>query len=139
MGKKRPKWEFEQFLIFFPFFPILGGWGAFYGAGGVPSPYGVVMVSSKEEEEAEVKKAEEMLKSGARTVVSLLFPFGKFFSDAPQPLFPGGSYAADMDVADGCFRYFQNMFKEIKDCKGAKPPVSPYRNTVDTHNYYGTG
>mmetsp|Transcript_299 Transcript_299/g.1022 ORF Transcript_299/g.1022 Transcript_299/m.1022 type:complete len:1462 (+) Transcript_299:73-4458(+) len=91
----------------------------------------VTSEQAKEEEEAEVKKAEEMLKSGARTVVSLLFPFGKFFSDAPQPLFPGGSYAADMDVADGCFRYFQNMFKEIKECMA----FELLRNSHDRGDY----
>ena len=31
-------------------------------------------------------------------VVALLFPFTDFFADAPQPLFGGGSFEADMQM-----------------------------------------
>jgi intron-binding protein aquarius len=32
------------------------------------------------------------------------FPFAKFFSDAPQPLFKNTSYAEDLEIARGCIR-----------------------------------
>ena len=48
-------------------------------------------------------KIRRLLK-GQRTVVSVLFPFGAFFADAPQPLFPAESYESDMEIAEGCFR-----------------------------------
>jgi len=83
------------------------------------------------EVDAEVKKAQEVLKSGAQSVVALLFPFGEFFSDAPQPLFPGSSYEADLEVAHGCLRYFQNMFKEIQECMA----FELLRNSRDRGDY----
>lgn len=43
------------------------------------------------------------------------FPFTKFFGDAPQPLFPGHSYQADMDVATGCFDYITRIFTELEE------------------------
>ena len=83
---------------------------------------------------------------GEITVVSLLFPFGKFFADVPR-LFPSESYESDLEIAEGCFRravathrasrasgrsivrcrsfpalalparYFENMFREIEECR----------------------
>ena len=44
------------------------------------------------------------LLSGQKTVISVLFPFTKFFADAPQPLFPSESHEADLEIAEGCFR-----------------------------------
>lgn len=72
-----------------------------------------------------------MLKSGQRTAVALLFPFTQFFSDAPQPLFPAESYEADLEIAEGCFRYFQNMFKGIEECHA----FELLRNSHDRGNY----
>eukprot|EP00440_Ansanella_granifera_P045495 gb/GFBE01049290.1/.p1 GENE.gb/GFBE01049290.1/~~gb/GFBE01049290.1/.p1 ORF type:complete len:1354 (+),score=420.79 gb/GFBE01049290.1/:1-4062(+) len=83
------------------------------------------------EDSEEVKKAREQLKSGQRTTVSLLFPFTAFFADAPQPLFPAESYEADLEVAEGCFRYFENMFKEIEECRA----FELLRNSRDRGNY----
>merc|ERR1712232_1275907 len=79
----------------------------------------------------EANKARELIKAGKRTAVSLLFPFTEFFSDAPQPLFPGTSYEEDMEVARGCFRYFENMFKEIEECRA----FELMRNGHDRGNY----
>jgi hypothetical protein len=53
----------------------------------------------EEGEPEELIKARELLTSGKRTVVMLLFPFIEFFRDAPQPLFPGESYEADFEIA----------------------------------------
>ena len=43
-----------------------------------------------------------------------LFPFTKFFDNAPQPLFHGESYAQDMDIADGCFRHIRKIFTQLE-------------------------
>lgn len=85
--------------------------------------------SDKEPEE--LTKARELLQAGKRTAVSLLFPFTTFFSDAPQPLFPGTSYEDYMDVAQGCYRYFEDMFKQIEECRA----FELLRNSHDRGNY----
>ncbi|CAE7636855.1 AQR [Symbiodinium pilosum] len=71
----------------------------------------------EDENSEEVKKMSEQILSGRKTVISFLFPFTKFFADAPQPLFPSESHEADLEVAEGCFRYFENMFREIEECR----------------------
>jgi len=48
--------------------------------------------------------------------ISSLFPFTDFFNDAPQPLFPG-KREADEEVARGCFRYIEEIFKELQECR----------------------
>jgi len=83
------------------------------------------------EEPEELIRARELLKSGKRNVISLLFPFVEFFRDAPQPLFPGESYEADLEIARGCYRYFENMFKEIEECRA----FELLRNSHDRGNY----
>jgi len=72
---------------------------------------------NEDENSEEVKKIREQLLSGQKTVISVLFPFTKFFADAPQPLFPSESHEADLEIAEGCFRYFENMFREIEECR----------------------
>jgi len=83
------------------------------------------------QESEELTKAREMLRTGKRTSVALLFPFTTFFADAPQPLFPGTSYEADLEVAQGCYRYFENMFSEIEECRA----FELLRNSRDRGNY----
>ncbi|XP_066245723.1 RNA helicase aquarius [Euwallacea similis] len=48
-------------------------------------------------------------------IISQEFPFRKFFSNAPQPLFKGFSYEADLEVAESCFRYIDHIFKELEE------------------------
>lgn len=43
------------------------------------------------------------------------FPFARFFADAPQPLFAGHSYAADLQVARGCFAYISRIFTQLEE------------------------
>ncbi|XP_039491433.1 RNA helicase aquarius [Drosophila santomea] len=43
------------------------------------------------------------------------FPFGKFFADAPQPLFKGASYEELMDIACSNFRYISDIFNELEE------------------------
>ncbi|KAK3865594.1 hypothetical protein Pcinc_028805 [Petrolisthes cinctipes] len=47
--------------------------------------------------------------------ISDLFPFHVFFSNAPQPLFKKKTYEADMEIAEGCFRYLENIFTQLKE------------------------
>lgn len=50
-----------------------------------------------------------------KTIFELEFPFTKFFSDAPQPLFKGESFDDYMDIAKGCFRYISRIFTELEE------------------------
>lgn len=43
-----------------------------------------------------------------------LFPFHKFFENAPQPLFKGRTYAEDLDIAEGCFRHIEKIFQQLE-------------------------
>ncbi|CAL4185042.1 unnamed protein product [Meganyctiphanes norvegica] len=43
------------------------------------------------------------------------FPFHVFFSNAPQPLFKEKTYEEDMEIAEGCFRYLENIFTQLKE------------------------
>ncbi|XP_063707017.1 RNA helicase aquarius [Culicoides brevitarsis] len=45
---------------------------------------------------------------------SQLFPFTKFFSDAPQPLFKG-SYEENLEIANDCYRYICQIFTELEE------------------------
>ncbi|XP_019770956.2 RNA helicase aquarius isoform X1 [Dendroctonus ponderosae] len=47
--------------------------------------------------------------------ISKEFPFHRFFNNAPQPLFQGVSYEADLEVAESCFRYIDHIFKELEE------------------------
>lgn len=48
-----------------------------------------------------------------RTVAEL-FPFHKYFSNAPQPVFKGQSYEEDMDIAEGCYRHIKKIFTQLE-------------------------
>lgn len=43
------------------------------------------------------------------------FPFHDFFSNAPQPLFKQQSFEEDLEIAEGCFRYIDHIFKELEE------------------------
>ncbi|KAK8780544.1 hypothetical protein V5799_018116 [Amblyomma americanum] len=43
------------------------------------------------------------------------FPFAKFFSNAPQPLFHGQSFEDDMEKAQSCFRYIKDIFDQLEE------------------------
>ncbi|XP_039598060.1 RNA helicase aquarius isoform X2 [Polypterus senegalus] len=47
--------------------------------------------------------------------VSRYFPFHKYFSNAPQPVFKGRSYDEDMDIAEGCFRHIRKIFTQLEE------------------------
>lgn len=46
--------------------------------------------------------------------VADLFPFPKYFSNAPQPVFKGRSYEEDMDIAEGCYRHIKKIFTQLE-------------------------
>ncbi|XP_072391042.1 RNA helicase aquarius isoform X1 [Diabrotica undecimpunctata] len=48
-------------------------------------------------------------------IISDEFPFHDFFSNAPQPLFKQQSFEEDLEVAEGCFRYIDHIFKELEE------------------------
>ncbi|KAI1895297.1 hypothetical protein AGOR_G00104840 [Albula goreensis] len=47
--------------------------------------------------------------------VSTYFPFHKYFSNAPQPVFKGQSYDEDMDIAEGCYRHIKKIFTQLEE------------------------
>ncbi|KAJ8411857.1 hypothetical protein AAFF_G00154950 [Aldrovandia affinis] len=47
--------------------------------------------------------------------VSDCFPFRKYFSNAPQPVFRGQSYEEDMDIAEGCYRHIKKIFTQLEE------------------------
>ena len=55
-----------------------------------------------------------LYQEGGVKQVKQLFPFTKFFDNAPQPLFLEESYEQDMDIADGCFRHIRKIFTQLE-------------------------
>lgn len=63
--------------------------------------------------------------------VAAHFPFHKYFSNAPQPVFKGRSYEEDMDIAEGCYRHIKKIFTQLEvrstECTSSltaeQPPV----------------
>uniref|UniRef100_A0A673JQJ0 RNA helicase aquarius n=1 Tax=Sinocyclocheilus rhinocerous TaxID=307959 RepID=A0A673JQJ0_9TELE len=43
------------------------------------------------------------------------FPFHKYFSNAPQPVFKGQSYQDDMDIAEGCYCHIRKIFTQLEE------------------------
>uniref|UniRef100_A0AAR2JCJ2 RNA helicase aquarius n=1 Tax=Pygocentrus nattereri TaxID=42514 RepID=A0AAR2JCJ2_PYGNA len=43
------------------------------------------------------------------------FPFHKYFSNAPQPVFKGQTYEEDMDIAEGCYRHVRKIFTQLEE------------------------
>ena len=64
--------------------------------------------------------------------IPTLFPFHRYFSNAPQPLFPPDSSKDDMlDIARGCERHITKIFTELEDIR----PFEILRNARDKANY----
>ncbi|XP_067030979.1 RNA helicase aquarius-like [Acropora muricata] len=51
---------------------------------------------------------------GDALAISELFPFMKFFENAPQPVFKGESFEDDMEIAEGCYRYIKKIFEQLE-------------------------
>ncbi|KAI4803943.1 hypothetical protein KUCAC02_025588 [Chaenocephalus aceratus] len=47
--------------------------------------------------------------------VAAHFPFHKYFSNAPQPVFKGRSYEEDMDISEGCYRHIKKIFTQLEE------------------------
>jgi len=43
-----------------------------------------------------------------------LFPFTRFFENAPQPVFKGRTFEEDFDIAEGCFRHVKKIFTQLE-------------------------
>ncbi|XP_076834067.1 LOW QUALITY PROTEIN: RNA helicase aquarius [Brachyhypopomus gauderio] len=43
------------------------------------------------------------------------FPFHKYFSNAPQPVFKGRTFQEDMDIAEGCYRHIRKIFTQLEE------------------------
>ncbi|KAG7140204.1 RNA helicase aquarius like protein [Verticillium longisporum] len=60
------------------------------------------------------------------------FPFHKFFSTAPQPLFPDDAdHQKALEIAEGCYRHISKIFSELADVL----PFEILRRDKDTSNY----
>ena len=68
---------------------------------------------------AAMDKAKGGEAGGKAGVVADEFPFGAFFANAVDEdggeLLPGVSFATDLDVAEGCFRHVEGIFKELDE------------------------
>ncbi|CAJ1073365.1 RNA helicase aquarius isoform X2 [Xyrichtys novacula] len=71
------------------------------------------VISRWEEYMSKVKpKQGKAVEAGA---VAAHFPFHKYFSNAPQPVFKGRSYEEDMDIAEGCYRHIKKIFTQLEE------------------------
>lgn len=52
---------------------------------------------------------------GETAAISELFPFTKFFENAPQPIFKMSTYEEDMEIAEGCYRYIKKIFQQLEE------------------------
>lgn len=59
------------------------------------------------------------------------FPFTRFFNDAPQPLFNGMTYDANMATAQSCYRYIEHIFTELEEFRA----FELLRNGLDRSKY----
>jgi intron-binding protein aquarius len=59
------------------------------------------------------------------------FPFKKYFDDAPQPLFKGKSHEEDIEIAHSCFRYIEDLFKQLACFR----PFEIFQNASDRSKY----
>ena len=70
--------------------------------------------------------AAEARRAEGAAPVALLFPFTDFFADAPQPLFKGHNFDADLAAARGCFRHLERLFTELEECRAFEILRSSY-------------
>ncbi|KAM0610583.1 hypothetical protein ACHAPH_002454 [Verticillium nonalfalfae] len=60
------------------------------------------------------------------------FPFHRFFSTAPQPLFPDDAdHQKALEIAEGCYRHISKIFSELADVL----PFEILRRDKDKSNY----
>ena len=65
---------------------------------------------------SKLSKIDSQTEKEKSEAIETLFPFAKFFEDAPQPLFnKEGSYANNLEVAKGCYRYIKLIFKQLEE------------------------
>ncbi|QDS75244.1 hypothetical protein FKW77_000563 [Venturia effusa] len=60
------------------------------------------------------------------------FPFQRYFSNAPQPLFPTSSTKEEiLDIIQGCYHHVERIFTELEDIR----PFEVLRREKDKANY----
>lgn len=64
-------------------------------------------------------------------VIGEQFPFKKFFDNAPQPLFKGNSREEDREIAISCFRFIEDIFKQLSCFR----PFEIFQNASDRSKY----
>ncbi|KAI0223970.1 hypothetical protein L0F63_001321 [Massospora cicadina] len=74
-----------------------------------------------------VPRWQAFLQTAADLPVSECFPFGRFFSDAPQPLFS----SEPMEAAHACFRHIAHLFDRIESIR----PFELLRTSKDRANH----
>ncbi|EDO34933.1 predicted protein [Nematostella vectensis] len=52
---------------------------------------------------------------GDVSAISELFPFHKFFENAPQPIFNGRLWDEDMEITEGCYRHIKKIFQQLEE------------------------
>eukprot|EP01117_Protostelium_nocturnum_P000116 TRINITY_DN1019_c0_g1_i4.p1 TRINITY_DN1019_c0_g1~~TRINITY_DN1019_c0_g1_i4.p1 ORF type:complete len:1386 (-),score=536.20 TRINITY_DN1019_c0_g1_i4:27-4184(-) len=77
------------------------------------------------------RKMKEERNQNSIDVLAALFPFTKFFADAPQPLLRGKKLEEDMRKVEGCLIYISNLFVELKECRA----FELLRSSYDRSNY----
>ena len=65
--------------------------------------------------------------------VAAHFPFHKYFSNAPQPVFKGRSYEEDMDIAEGCYRHIKKIFTQLEVSASLSHTCSHTHTHTHTH------
>ncbi|EGY15490.1 intron-binding protein aquarius [Verticillium dahliae VdLs.17] len=76
----------------------------------------------------------EAAKSETATTATVIeaFPFHRFFSTAPQPLFPDDAdHQKALEIAEGCYRHISKIFSELADVL----PFEILRRDKDKSNY----
>lgn len=80
------------------------------------------------------KKFQEGLESSEIAPVGITesFPFNRYFSNAPQPLFPPEATVEELkEISMGCYRHIEKIFSELEDIR----PFEILRNSRDKANY----
>jgi len=88
-----------------------------------------IQTKAEPPKEGEEREDNDLLSERAK-IIPENFPFAHFFSDV-QPLFAGGDFDADMEIAEGCYRHIERIFSQLRDCRA----FELLRSSYDRGNY----
>lgn len=65
---------------------------------------------------SDVRKKSVSAEEAAESKIDIeqIFPFNKYFSDTPKPIFCG-DWSLDLESAEGCFNHVRGIFKELSE------------------------